>query len=65
MTEQSMLLTLLKFAAHKTGYRSYVDACGWTAADVVMDNISADADAKISASAHLQEWRLNTEIKWH
>jgi len=40
----------------KTGYRPSADACLWTAADT--DVISADADAKISASAHLCEWCL-------
>jgi len=36
-----------------------MDVCHWTAADA--DGISVDADAKISASAHLCECRLGIE----
>jgi len=50
-------------AADKTGYRPSADVCRWTAVDA--DGISANTDAKISASARLCDRRLSTEIKWH
>jgi len=43
--------------ASKIGFQPPTDACHWTAADA--DGISAVVDTKISASAHLCEWRLS------
>jgi len=56
MTEES---TLLLLRLDTDSLWTSMDACHWTAVKA-----DAEADAKISASAHLYECRMSTEIKW-